>query len=293
MINWDLSHYKGTDRYSDGAVELELLEIVKRTSDFTEILSKSDSWAYLYHLTNIRENLLNWYDFTGKNLLEIGAGCGGCTGLFCDKLENVTTVELSKSRSEILYERHKNRSNLNLITGSIFDVKFETKFDYVTLIGVLEYASFFADCENADQVLLKLAKDNLSEDGKLIIAIENKFGLKYWNGAKEDHTSGFFDGLEGYQNTKARTYGKNELTRLLNDVGFKQVEFFYPQPDYKLPTQIFSEDLPISKFSPAFDVPNCDNSRHVFFNEELVSTELAKEGLSNHFANSFLIFAGK
>lgn len=36
-------------------------------------------------------------------------------------------------KEEIIYNRHK---NLEIIAGNLNDVKFEEKFDYVTLIGV-------------------------------------------------------------------------------------------------------------------------------------------------------------
>lgn len=81
----------------------------------------------------------------------------------------------------------------------------------------------------------------LKEDGKLLIAIENKFGLKYWAGSREDHTGKFFDGLEGYIDTdsKVRTFSKEALKKIITDAGYGRAEFYYPFPDYKFPVQIF------------------------------------------------------
>lgn len=36
--------------------------------------------------------------------------------------------------------------------------------------------------------MLNMLKPFLKENGKVLLAIENKFGLKYWCGAAEDHT---------------------------------------------------------------------------------------------------------
>ena len=59
----NLTFYKGEDIYSDGSVEDELLEAVQDMSKIPEILQNGDSWPFLYHLSPIRENLLDWYSF--------------------------------------------------------------------------------------------------------------------------------------------------------------------------------------------------------------------------------------
>lgn len=45
----------------------------------------------------------------------------------------------------INYERNKHYDNLEIIVGNFNDIKFENKFDYITLIGVLEYARLFTN----------------------------------------------------------------------------------------------------------------------------------------------------
>ena len=55
---------------------------------------------------------------------------------------------------------------------------------------------------------------HLAPGGKIVIAIENRLGLKYWAGCAEDHVGKYFEGLEGYHNTKGvRTYSKKERIR--------------------------------------------------------------------------------
>ena len=65
----DLTYYSGQDFYSDGAVEDELLEAVKNPTAIEEQLMAGNSWAHLYHLSNIRENILEWYDFNHEGTL--------------------------------------------------------------------------------------------------------------------------------------------------------------------------------------------------------------------------------
>ena len=45
---FNLDFYTGADYYSDGDIEDELLEIVKQTNDYHEILANDDRWPILY-----------------------------------------------------------------------------------------------------------------------------------------------------------------------------------------------------------------------------------------------------
>ena len=66
----------------------------------------------------------------------------------------------------------------------------------------------------------------LKPEGRLLIAIENRLGLKYFAGAPEDHTDLHFFGINGYPgNQSQRTFSKNELGELLENSGFPFLRF--------------------------------------------------------------------
>ncbi len=291
----NLDYFTGDDFYSDGDVENDLLEIVKSGKDYEEILAKDNRWAILYHLSPIRQNIINWYPFKeGATCLEIGAGCGAITGALCDNLEKVVSVELSKRRATINYERHKDRDNLEIIVANLNNIKFEEKFDYITLNGVLEYAGSFTKTTNPYEDFLKQIKKYLKPNGKLIVAIENRYGLKYFAGAKEDHTARAFDSIEGYIGIDSvKTFGKKELEELLATSGFKTQEFYYPHPDYKMPLEIFSDNFLPSEDTFLVSAPNFDNERYTLFNESEAFKGIIKNGQFPFFANSFLVVCGE
>ena len=108
------------------------------------------------------------------------------------------------------------------MVGNFNDIVLEEKYDYITLIGVLEYAAYYTDAKQPFESFLKRISSYLKEDGKLLIAIENKFGLKYWAGTREDHTGKFFDGLEGYIDTESsvRTFSKEGLKTIIANAGY-------------------------------------------------------------------------
>ncbi len=283
--------YRGTDRYSDGDIEDTLLRIVQQGDSCEDVLMREDDWALLYHLSPIRENLLEWYDFgEGKSLLEIGSGCGGITGLFCRKCGRVVAIDLSRRRSMINAHRNRAADNLEILVGNFEDIGIEEKFDYVTLIGVLEYSIHYIGGDDPFLNMLKRAGSYLKPGGKLIVAIENKYGIKYWAGAREDHTGGVGDGLMGYPGVgRVRTFSKEGLEKLLDEAGFSSRQFYYPLPDYKLPLEIYSEKRLPKAYPYTENSPNYDRDRYSFYDEGKVMDELIREGKFEMFANSFLV----
>ena len=294
MPTLNLQYYKGPDAYSDGAIEDELLKLVEKPLEFMEVLARDNRWPLLYHLSPERRNLLEWYPFRrDAALLEIGAGCGALTGLFCEKMARVTAVELSEKRSRIIERRHADSPNLEIMAGNFTDMSFDRAFDYITLIGVLEYTRAFIRTPDPYGRLLSRIAAVLKPDGVLFVAVENRLGLKYFAGARDDHTGRQFDGIEGYPGGGVETFSRDELRGLLRAGGFAEQTFYYPYPDYKLPTEIFSDAfLPAANHLLA-DAPNYDQERLKLFDEQRAWATIVHDGKFPQFANSFLVLASR
>ena len=294
MPTLNLQYYKGPDAYSDGAIEDELLQLVEKPREFMAAMARDDRWPLLYHLSPERRNLLEWYPFRrDAALLEIGAGCGALTGLFAERVAQVTAVELSEKRSRIIARRYADRPNLEIMAGNFMDMTFDRAFDYVTLIGVLEYTRAFIQTPDPYGSLLSRIAAVLKPGGVLFVAVENRLGLKYWAGACDDHTGRQFDGIEGYPVGGAETFSRDELSQLLRVSGFAEQSFYYPHPDYKLPAEIFSDAfLPAANHMLA-DAPNYDQERLKLFSEQRAFSTIIRDGKFPQFANSFLVLAAR
>lgn len=286
--------YSGSDSYSDGDVEETILKIIAQnnSTDYSEAITRNFSWPVFYHLTHFRQNILNWYAFQeNSDILEIGCGMGAITELLCQKAKSVTSVELSKRRASAAYLRCRNYSNLEIIVGNLNDIEFEKKFDYITLIGVLEYQGRYTDSENPFKDFLSKIKSLLKPNGKLLIAIENKYGLKYWCGAREDHTAIPFDGLNQYILSKtAQTFSRQELADLVKNAGFENSFFYYPLPDYKFPQVIYSDEyLPknssIDNWLPYY----YPDTSTMIADETLIYKDIIKNNVFPFFSNSFFV----
>jgi len=292
MATLNLQYYKAPDAYSDGAIEDELLQLVEKPQEFMAVLARDDRWPLLYHLSPERRNLLEWYPFRrNAALLEIGAGCGALTGLFAERVAQVTAVELSAKRSRIVERRYADRPNLEIMAGNFADMPFDRAFDYITMVGVLEYTRAFIQSPDPYQDLLGRIAAILKPDGVLFVAVENRLGLKYFAGARDDHTGRQFDGIEGYPGGGAETFTRDELSLLLRAGGFAEQTFYYPHPDYKLPMEIFSDAcLPAASHMLA-DGPNYDQERLKLFSEQQAFATIIRDGKFPLFANSFLVLA--
>ena len=290
MARFDTEYYKGTDQYSDGDIEDRILEIVRAGKSPDEAGDRS--FPVLYHLSHIRENILCWYPFReNASVLEIGAGPGAITGLLSRKCGSVTSVDLSHRRSTINYERHRDCGNLTVMAGNLNDMEFPEPFDYVVLNGVFEYAGSFTDGPDPYGTFLKRCLSYLKEDGTILIAIENRLGLKYFAGAPEDHTDNYMEGLKDYPgNSDVHTFSRQEWEELLKRCGLSSGRFYYPWPDYKFPNEIFT-DASLSADGFARNAWNFNPRRLELFSERQMAASLCREGVMDRFMNSFLIEA--
>lgn len=296
-VRLKLDYYQGADLYSDGPVEEELLEIVKTVSEseYPRVIAEKKSWPVLYHLSPVRKNLVEWIDFRKETdtVLEIGSGLGAVTGVFAEKAKQVVCVELSKQRSMVNAVRHQERDNIEIYVGNFEDIESAlSEFDVVTLIGVLEYAKSYLHSEEPYLDMLKAVWRHLKPGGRLILAIENKLGMKYWAGCHEDHTGRMFDSIENYPERRdIQTFSKKELTDLLQTAGYCNLGFYYPYPDYKLPNTIYSDAHLPGKGMLTNNMRNFDQERLLLFDEAKAYDAVLDGGLFPEFSNSFLVIA--
>ena len=287
--------YKGEDRYSDGdANENALLDIVEHhgEAEYNAIIMQRRSWPLLYHLSPIRENIISWFPFKpGARVLELGAGCGAVTGALLNRGLQVCAVDLSLRRSTINATRHRDCEGLTIYVGAIEDVlqNLGEPFDYVLLIGVLEYARVFSDAPEPQKYMLDCIARVMKPDGELFVAIENKIGMKYFAGCREDHTGRFFESVEGYPHRDGpRTFCKRELKALFESCGFGY-EFYYPYPDYKFPMKVFTDEMPPARGELNRNWQHFDANRVSLFDESLASDVMIDAGLMDELFNSFLV----
>ena len=297
-VNLNYDHYNGMDLYCDGDVEDILLDIVKNHSkeEYPDIIEKNANWPILYHLSEQRSNIVEWIPMTHtEKVLEVGSGCGAITGELARKSAGLTCVDLSKKRSEINAWRNRDCDNVTIHVGNFRDIEpdLDRDYDYIFLIGVFEYGQGYIGGEHPYENFLNMLKGHLAKGGRIVIAIENRTGLKYFAGSREDHLGTYFAGIEGYpEDSVARTFTRNGLIQIFQKCGMQEYQFYYPYPDYKLMTMLHSDHY-MPKLGELFDnVRNYDRDRMTLFNEKYAYDGLIQDEMYPEFANSFEVILG-
>ncbi|WP_022766542.1 class I SAM-dependent methyltransferase [Butyrivibrio sp. XPD2006] len=297
-VSLNFKHYSGVDLYSDGSIENDLLEIVKKykKEEYQQVIEERNNWPIMYHLSDQRANIVEWIPMDKHaKVLEVGSGCGAITGMLASKAKEVVACDLSRRRSEINATRNADCDNVTIHVGNFRDIEpdLPKDFDYIFLIGVFEYGQGYIGTDSPYEKFLRMLKRHLKKGGRIVIAIENRLGLKYFAGCKEDHLGSYFTGIEGYSpDSVARTFSRNGLINIFKKCGINEYHFYYPYPDYKFMTLLHSDSY-TPKFGDLQDnVRNFDQDRLVLFNEKRAYEDLVREDMYQEFANSFEVILG-
>jgi len=287
----NMKWYNPNHKYSDGAIEQEIYNNLMQGCSEADLLQKDDRWPILYHFSPVRQNIVRFLQLPkSSEVLEIGSGMGAITKALCQKAGHVTSVDLSLLRSQINEKRNEEADNLEIIVANLNDIPFDRQFDLVTLIGVLEYGGKYTNGEDPYLDFFLKAYSLVKPGGELVIAIENRMGLKYFAGANEDHYGVPFYGLNGYPEDQGiRTFSLPELKKLLEDAGCSDYDLYLPLPDYKFATSIVAADAPDFFESALADECNFGAYSMNTFDQRKVFSSLIAQGTFVEFANSFLI----
>lgn len=289
--------------YSDGRrSERYLSKVFSEVEDLGSgsegLEARISDWISEYHLSRKRAQLLSGFSFDrSSSVLEVGCGCGAISRFLGETFNSVISVEGSIHRARLARMRTRDLSNLQVVCAPFQSLAFKKKFDVIVCVGVYEYSASFIEADDPYEAALAYFRSLLSEDGVLIIAIENQFGLKYFNGCREDHVGRKYEGIEGYrrQSKAVRTFGKHEFKTILAR-HFSKAAYYYPYPDYKMPVCVLSEEFVSSENSGEIvsQIKSKDYAgpSEFVWDSSLVNLELARNGMLPFFADSFLYVVG-
>lgn len=240
----------------------------------------------------ISKGLLRWYDFKeGSRALYLGKPGEALAELLREKGLLAVCREPLESLDEGWAAENKGR------------------FRYVVAVTTLE--------GQGDPLrFLKAWRELLGSDGRLLLGMNNRLGLKYFCGDRDPYTDRSFDGVENYrdrvseagqgwqdqerkssgQESKGqkqggrygRCYSRFEIREMLRESGYPAVRLFSVLPDLEHPQLVYGEDfLPNEELSSRL-FPMYRNPDSVFLKEEHLYRDLAKNGMFHAMANTFL-----
>lgn len=276
---------------------ISYLDQVKQGACIDDLLAEESDWQVFFLLSELRTGLVSWYDF-GENssVLEVGAGFGTVTEMLCRKCHHVTATEQSLYRAKVMADRLCKYDNLDVYVGDIKDIQFDKQFDYIIVASLLErMGRGTADRQSYVDYIHSVTKF-LKLDGKLLIAVDNRFGLRYICGEVDPNTGVAFGSLNqstpilSEKNVK-RSFSKNELQEIIDAAGFTKSKFYYPLPDYKLPQLIYTDShLPEKNLRERL-IPYYRRSDTLVASEKDLYDEVIAGGAFPFMANSFVVEA--
>lgn len=260
-------------------------------TNYQDIFKNDKRVFVVSNLSSTSSNIIDWYPIkTSDKVLEISPKFGQYTESLCKKAGKVVALEFSKIRSEAIIKRHSELQNLEVICANLEDFDTDEKFDYITLIDVIEYLDKILPNiveEPLSKIILKLEK-YLKPEGKFLIATDNKFGAKYFSGVVNKDQRPFLSVVG-----KTNCYSKNELENIFKNVNYNY-EFYYPLPDYKLASVIYSDKYLPNVLDTKINYHRyCHESSMVVFDELQFFKEVIKENKFEFFCNSYFIELSK
>ncbi|GHT81632.1 hypothetical protein AGMMS49543_04590 [Betaproteobacteria bacterium] len=292
--------------YKDvGNAEEHLYRLMRTVGDRSifslELKRGAVDWPTYYHLTPQRANIVRPFRdlISSASVLELGAGCGAVTRYLGEQGGQVTALEGSQARARVIGVRCADLPNVRVYCDLIQNFALEEKFDFVTLIGVLEYAQMYLQDADPIGALLRHARSFLKPDGILLLAIENQLGLKYFSSAPEDHLGQAMYGINDiYGKDTPVTFGRHELLTHLHHAGFASTALYLPFPDYKTPaTVIYPQGYDLAHAPAEWNLGTLlagavshelKNAARPTFSLEMAWPLVVRNGLAAEFANSFL-----
>ena len=256
-------------------ISYEILDLFRQYGSSPEGIRKAlDSQSgpeVLHALSDIRENLLEWLDYTGcGEVLQIGSGYGVLTGLLASRCTHVAVMDEADENLAVNQERNKIYTNITYGYKAGAEAgQPEPSFDLVVMAGLRKGQEI--------QDAAAFGASFLKQEGRLVIACENALGLRYLAGA--DHEEGFCT--------------RKQAEEACREAGLARADFYYPVPDHRMPVSLYSDRYLPGKGDITSPSVSYDGPRYACLNEGEVYDRLIEENDFGRFANSFLIIASK
>jgi hypothetical protein len=251
-------------------------------------------WALGRHLSPYRTTVFDALGLHGARaaaVLQHDAGHGTLTRWLGERCGRVDAVEGRPGRAAVAVARCADLGDVRVLGAAPPEAG---AYDLVTLA-----AGLGDDGEAPER--LRAARAALREDGLCVVAVANRLGLKYLNGATDDGTGQAYDAVHGYPGAGAAgssAFSLRALEALARDAGFDHLDVLLPFPDATLTSTLidpaaFGDDPDAANWLLG-TAPNRGRApapRAWAFSETLAQREVVRAGLLPDLANALVLLA--
>ncbi len=212
----------------------------------------------------------------GEVVVDVGCMWGALTISFAMAGCSVVAIDQTLESLRLLQQRliDDALTNVEVVCLDLKKVRYaDSAVDTFVVNGVMEWIPETGTIELKKYYGKKLAKESdyqdrpdilqkdflqrlysgLKTDGKLYLAIENRFDFFYFLGLPDPHCNlkfitflprkvqNFISNILLGRPYVNWTYSEHALKKMLTDAGFRDISFFYTFPNYRLPEYILSQ----------------------------------------------------
>jgi ubiquinone/menaquinone biosynthesis C-methylase UbiE len=196
------------------------------------------------------------FDFENGIVLDLGSGFGGISLFFARKSKRLLSLDINKKLLTVTHKRLKflNQTNNHTMVGNAVTIPLKAQsLDLTCVIGTLEWVPCSDSNSNPEDLQFETLRELwriLKKDGKLLLAIENRYYLGYWLGRKDHHSGLRFvpilpRGLANIVSETIRgepylnwTHSYSHLSSMLERAGFKILSVYMGIPSYTFPKEL-------------------------------------------------------
>jgi predicted O-methyltransferase YrrM len=258
-----------------------------REEEYNEILGSCRTPELVYHLSDLRANLIRWIEMEeNARILELGSECGAISSYLWKKAGELVCLEESSEMAVLNRIRNKEADNMTCLCGEtekLLEELAPESFDLIFMIGL--------DLELKEELMPKLAS-LLKKGGRLVLAADNKYGLQFFAGNQDEDGRGYFP-FAAEESDSFRLLSKKRIEELMELAGLDELLFYYPFPDYRYSTVLYSDQYLPRQNELKRSWRNMSGQRMVLFDEESAFRNICRDDLFPFFSNSFLVIGEK
>lgn len=298
MGEFKVLNYNCVKKRMDTQQEKEIRKMLSNQDEILrlQLVKGNPTWNLMDNFSQLATNCIEWIPIEkNDDILLLDFGYGNYAERIISKCNSLCLVTGDYNKSCILKQRFMHEDNITIMLGYLNDLieQVQIKFSKIILIGITSNVNLlFENNQYSRQQAFEEIKKMLLPMGTMVIIDDNKLGIKYFNGAKQSDEEPYFTQIEtsSYSN-KQSLLTKKQYSKLLNNIGFGELEFYYPYPDYKYTDSIFSDKCMPSTNDMIYDKYNWERYGFNLFKDSNILKTMINEQLYDEFCNSFIIFA--
>ena len=191
-----------------------------------------------------------------SRVLDIGSGWGATVFGLARIAKEVVAFDATSENLRFIDIRRTQMGmhNVHPVQGDLIFYPYlpfpDNYFDVISMVGVLEWLGDAVPDLDPTQVQIQVldkVRAVLKPDGCLHLAIENRFGYRYFLGQRDEHSNLRFATIlprslaDRYSRLVRRkpyrvyTHSRFALEKLLRDAGFTRLDMYWPVSGYQFP----------------------------------------------------------